>query len=79
MALLLDELQRAQAETAVLVGLAEQPDGLAFGAQTADGLFVGDVEGDAGIWRRGRASCETAGTGTGTTTLWSWRGTGAGL
>lgn len=73
-ALLLDELQRAQAETPVLVRFAEEPDGLAFGAQATDGLFVGDVEGDAGIWRRGRAACVT---GT-RTTLWSRRGTGAG-
>jgi hypothetical protein len=66
---LLDELQRPQAKTAVLVRFAEQPDGLAFSAQTADSLFVGDVEGNAGIWRR-RASWET--------TLWSRSGTGAG-
>jgi hypothetical protein len=45
----LDEFQRAQAQTAVLVRLAEEPDRLALAAQTADGLLVGDVEGDVGI------------------------------
>lgn len=67
---LLDELQRAQTETAVLVRFAEQPDGLAFGAQTADGLFVGDVEGYVGVGRGRASSWETA--------LWCWRGTRAG-
>ena len=63
-ALLLDELQGAQPETPVLVGFAEQPNGLALGAETPDRLFVGDVERHAGIRRRG-CVCRT---------LWAWRG-----
>jgi hypothetical protein len=50
---LLDELQRAQAQTAVLVRLAEEPDGLALATETADGLLVGNVEGDVGVLGRG--------------------------
>ena len=70
MPLFLDELQRAQAETAVLVGFAEEPDGLALGAETADGLVVGYVEDDTGIrGRKWRVS-----SWWGTTTLWEWRG-----
>ena len=52
--LLLDELERAQAQATILVRLAEQPDGLALAAETADRLLVGDVEGDVGVLGRGR-------------------------
>ena len=67
MALLLDELERTQAQAAVLVRLAEEPDGLALGAETADRLLVGNVEGEPGDLGRGRCAFWEIG-------FWGWRG-----
>jgi hypothetical protein len=65
-ALLLDKLERTQAQTPVLVRLAEQSNWLALGTQTAYSFFIGNVEGYTGSrgrcaracvggWRGGRA------------------------
>jgi len=69
---LLDELQRAQAQTAVLVRLAEEPDGLALATETADGLLVGNVEGDVGVLAGGAvaSSAEKAPSGAGESVEW---------
>jgi len=42
--LLLDELERTETQATILVRLGKEADRLTLGAQTADGLLVGDVE-----------------------------------